>query len=251
MTDISTHMRNTAAMLATAATLLTGCQRKTEAVAPANDTNLAQRALPAAPLLSPDREITKLLSDPALPGDVRSALMNPRVHAILQSLWESGKTDNPVSYLRNAYPSTEGVQTVVVLQHLLNIELPRTLQQGAEHRQALLKHADTQSSPFREDTLGTVRWINRFLDTPATPLALDGDFGPRCHKRRAIITQIANLTSQFPHIKEDSGSNDTAIGPRTLRLLTEGRPEFRPYFEADFAVIALSHNEAVNSSPRR
>ena len=131
MTDISTHMRNTAAMLATAATLLTGCQRKTEAVAPANDTNLAQRALPAA------------------------------------------------------------------------------------------------------------------------PLALDGDFGPRCHKRRAMITQIANLTSHFPHIKEDSGSNDTAIGPRTLRLLTESRAEFRRYFEADFAIIALSHNEAVDSSPRR
>jgi hypothetical protein len=84
---------------------------------------------------------------------------------------------------------------------------------------------------------------------PTTPLALDGDFGRRCHKRRALITQVANITSNFPHTKEDSGANDTAIGPRTLRLLTETKPEFRRYFEADFAVVALSHDEAARGSP--
>jgi hypothetical protein len=54
-----------------------------------------------------------------------------------------------------------------------------------------------------------------------------------------------NMTSHFPHAKEDAGANDTAIGPRTLRLFTDTKPEFRRYFEADFAAVALSHNEAV------
>ena len=63
-----------------------------------------------------------------------------------------------------------------------------------------------------------------------------------------MITQIAAITSNFPHSKEDAGANDTAIGPRTLRLLTETKKEFRRYFESDFAIVALSHNEAVSAS---
>jgi hypothetical protein len=249
MKDISNHIRNTAAVLATAATLLTGCHKRTEAVAPEKEgASLAKASLPAVPALAPDREVTALFRDPGLPAEVRSSLMNPRVHAILQGIWESGKTQQPLSYVRNAYEPHEGAQTVVVLQHLLNVGLPASIQQGEAHHHALLKLAQTQASPWRADTLSRAKWLKSYLETPAPPLALDGDFGRRCHKRRAMITQIANITSNFPHSKEDAGANDTAIGPRTLRLLTETKQEFRRYFESDFAIVALSHNEAVSAS---
>lgn len=251
MKDISTQVRNTAAIIATAATLITGCQRRSEVVAPEKGTNLAKASMPAGPTLSSDKGITALLRDPSLPVEVRASLMNPRVHAILQGIWESGRTEQPISYVRNAYPSTEGAQTVIVLQHLLNVALPPTLQHGREHYEAMMKLAATQTSRWRDDTVSQARWLKSYLDTPAAPLALDGDFGRRCHKRRAMITQIANITSHFPHSKEDAGANDTAIGPKTLRLLTETKPEFRRYFEADFAVVALSHDEAVSASSAR
>lgn len=251
MKDISTQVRNTAAVVATAVTLLTGCQKRAEVSAPEPSGEQVRATLPAAPALSSDKQLAALFSDPALPAEVRSSLMNSRVHAILQNIWESGKTEQPISYIRNAYPSAEGAQTVIVLQHLLNEALPLTLEKGTKHYDALLKLAATQSSRWREDTLSHARALKSYLDLPASPLALDGDFGRRCHKRRAVITQIANITSNFPHSKEDAGANDTAIGPRTLRLLTESRPELRRYFESDFAVVVLSHNEAVNGSSVR
>lgn len=252
MKDISSHIKNTAAILATAATLLTGCHKRTEAVAPENEgANLAKASLPVAPALAPDKQITALFLDPRLPAEVRSSLMNPRVHTILQGIWESGKTQQPFSYVRNAYEPHEGAQAVVVLQHLMNVSLPSIVRQGEAHHTALLKLAQTQASPWRADTLATAKWLKSYLETPAPPLALDGDFGRRCHKRRAMITQIANITSNFPHSKEDAGANDTAIGPRTLRLLTETKQEFRRYFESDFAIVTLSHNEAVSASGAR
>jgi hypothetical protein len=189
--------------------------------------------------------MTALFLDRSLPPQVRSALVNPRVHAILQGIWESGKTEQPISYVRNGYPPADGSQTVVVLQHLMNVALPSIVQQGRAHHRELLKVADAQEVRWRQDTLGRAAWLKSYLDAPLPPLDLDSDFGRRCHKRRAMMTQIANITSHFPHAKEDAGANDTAIGPRTLRLFTDTKPEFRRYFEADFAAVALSHNEAV------
>lgn len=251
MKDISTQVRTTAAMLATAATLFTGCQKRPEAVAPDKGADLAKASLPTAPALAPDKEITALFLDNGLPREVRSALVNPQVHAILHGIWESGKTEQPISYVRNAYAPADGAQTVVVLQHLMNVALPSIVQQGRAHHNELLKVAETQAMPWRQDTLGTAAWLKSYLDAPLPPLGLDGDFGRRCHKRRAMMTQIANLTSHFPHTKEDAGANDTAIGPRTLRLFTETTPAFRRFFEADFAVVVLSHNEAVSRSEAR
>ena len=251
MKDISTQLRNTAAIVATAATLFTGCQKRSEVVSPEPGTNLAKASLLVSPALGADKQITALFHDPGMPAEVRASLMNPRVHAILHHIWESGKTEQPVSYVRNGYPPADGVQTVMVLQHLLNVALPPTLQQGRVLYDSLLKLADSQTSRWRSDTLTQAKWLKSYLDAPAAPLAVDGDFGPRCHKRRALLTQIANLTANFPHVKEDAGANDTAIGPRTLRLLTETKPEFRRYFESDFAVVALSYEEAANTQSDR
>ena len=245
MKDISIQVRTTAAMLATAATLLTGCQKRSEVVTPEKGADLAKASLPTAPAFAPDHQITALFLDRSLPPEVRSALANPRVHAILQGIWESGKTDQPFSYVRNGYPPADGAQTVVVLQHLMNEALPSIVQHGRAHHRELLKVADTQAMPWRQDTIGMAAWLKSYLDAPLPPLDLDGDFGRRCHKRRAMMTQIANITSHFPHSKEDAGANDTAIGPRTLRLFTETKPAFRRYFEADSAAVTLSHNEAV------
>ncbi len=250
MKDISLQIRNAAAVLATAATLLTGCHKQSEAPTPEKSAEMSRVSLPPAPTLGPDIEVMSLFRDPGLPPEVRSSLMNPRVHAILQDIWESEKRAQPFSYVRNSYPPADGVPTVIVLQHLLNVALPPTLQQGRAHHEDLLKLAATQTSPWREDTFARAKSLKSRLG-PVPLLELDGDFGPRSHKRRALITQIANITSNFPHIKLDAGANDTACGPRTLRLMTESKPEFRRYFEVDFAVVALSHDEAATGDPAR
>ena len=78
-------------------------------------------------------------------------------------------------------------------------------------------------------------------------ISIDGDYRKSSHHARAYITQIANLTDQppFPHIREDSGANDTSIGPRTLKLLTKERPEFRAYFDESFAIVEKSFAKAL------
>jgi hypothetical protein len=247
MKEMSTQIRTTVAVLATAATFLTGCHKRPETVAPEQGENLTTLTLPAAPVVAADKELAALFRDAGLPGEVRASLMDPAVHAILRGIWESGKTEQPFSYVRNAYPPDEGGKTVIVLQHLLNVALEPIIERGREHHKSLLSAADSQSSPWREDTLASARWLKAYLDTPTQPLALDGDFGRRSHTRRAMLTQIANVTSHFPHVKEDGGANDTAIGPRTLRLFTETKPEFRRYFEADFEMVQLSYEEALRS----
>ena len=248
MKEISTQIRTTAAVLATAATLLTGCHKRPETVARDQGENLSTSTLPAAPVVAADKELAALFRDARLPSEVRDSLMDPAVHAILRGIWQSGKTEQPFSFVRNAYPPDEGVKAVVVLQHLLNVALESTIERGREYHASLLATAESQSSPWREDTLASARWLKAYLDTPTKPLVLDGDFGRGSHKRRAMNTQIANVPSHFPHVKEDAGANDTAIGPRTLRLLTETKPEFRRYFEADFVTVQLSHEEALRSA---
>lgn len=245
MTQFSSQLRNTTAALVTAVTLLTGCGKSPEPVSKDQDSNLAKSTLPAAPLISANPAIVALFSDTKIPAEVRESLANPRVHNILHSIWESKDSAMPISYVRNVHAPADGVATVKVLQHLLNNALPPTIEKGRIHHNALLTEAQGDTSRFKEDKLAAAAWMNKYLSQAPAPLKIDGDYGPGSHKLRAFITQVANDTSHFPHAKEDRGANDTAIGPRTLKLLTETTPGFQAYFGSDFAVVALSFDKAA------
>lgn len=253
MSDLIAQMRRTAAIVTATVGLLTGCEKKaspdTDRVR-SPDPTLAANTLPARPQVEPNESIVKLFSDTSLPQSVRHALYHPAVHGILSEIWHTASHSEPMTYHRNAYEPEAGREVVKVLQFLLNENLPIARQKGAAHAAALEEKAVKDASPFKADAVAAAQWIKNFLKRAPKAIAIDGDFGKTSHHARAFITQIANITDHFPHKREDSGANDTAIGPRTLKLLTEVRPEFREYFQEPFSVVGASFGKAIENGSR-
>jgi hypothetical protein len=181
---------------------------------------------------------------------VRNALINPTNRAVLQRIATS-PGEAPVSYNRNAdYASPE---ITLVLQHLLGVARSSAISKANAYADNLAQLATIRAQEHTgrpEQLRMQADSLRRYARLAPQAPKLDGDFGPASHKARGFITIVENTVTggQFPHVKVDSRANDTAIGPKTLRLLLDSSPQLGYIIDSDPTVFALSVAEYYGKS---